>query len=415
MARLSSTARLALGLLAGLILLAASTIPLRGPQAQLNRYTAALEFDFAGWTVDAARVKLSQGALASSGYLPAETRPAVVRELFLLVGEAERLEGEVRAAYAAGQVATPETEARSADLAALRTRIARLQPVAEAILQEQASVTIAAAGLASTGEPFPPVSFHLSQLPVALVVSPRTEIRQDALVQLDPGLSLDGQIQLEARVEQDLGVSALVVPVGGIGTYPTMIEETDALGWVAEVVLHEWTHNWLTLRPLGWNYETSPQLRTMNETTAQLMGQALGRLLVERYYPDLVREATAHAAALKRPLSFDFQAEMHATRVHVDELLAEGKVTEAEDYMETRRQVFVANGYPLRRLNQAYFAFYGAYADSAQGPAGEDPVGAAVRQLWEAAVSPAAFLRQMARMDSVDDLERAVGRPLTTR
>jgi hypothetical protein len=153
----------------------------------------------------------------------------------------------------------------------------------------------------------------------------------------------------------------------------------------------------------------------MNETTAQLMGQALGRLLVERYYPDLVRDATARAAALKRPLSFDFQAEMHATRVHVDELLAEGKVTEAEAYMEARRQVFVANGYPLRRLNQAYFAFYGAYADSAQGPAGEDPIGAAVRQLWEAAASPADFLRQMARMDSVDDLERAVGRPLTTR
>ena len=105
---------------------------------------------------------------------------------------------------------------------------------------------------------------------------------------------------------------------------------------------------------------------------------------------------------------------MHATRVHVDELLADGKVAEAETYMEARRQVFVDNGYFLRRLNQAYFAFYGAYADQPQGAAGEDPIGAAVRQLWDTAATPAAFLRLMAQMDSVGDLERAVGRPLTT-
>ena len=66
---------------------------------------------------------------------------------------------------------------------------------------------------------------------------------------------------------------------------------------------------------------------------------------------------------------------MHKTRVHVDELLAEGKIDEAEAYMEQRRQIFVQNGYYIRRLNQAYFAFYGAYADVPGGAAGEDPVG----------------------------------------
>ena len=68
----------------------------------------------------------------------------------------------------------------------------------------------------------------------------------------------------------------------------------------------------------------------------------------------------------------------------------------------------------LRRLNQAYFAFYGAYADLPQGAAGEDPIGAAVRQLWTATASPSDFLRQMSRMNSVADLELAVSRPLTT-
>ena len=49
--------------------------------------------------------------------------------------------------------------------------------------------------------------------------------------------------------------------------------------------------------------------------------------------------------------------------------------------MEQRRQLFVENGYYIRKLNQAYFAFYGAYADVPGGAAGEDPVGPAVRAL----------------------------------
>ena len=47
-----------------------------------------------------------------------------------------------------------------------------------------------------------------------------------------------------------------------------------------------------------------------------------------------------------------------------------------------RRRVFWDQGYHIRKLNQAYFAFYGAYADSpGGGAAGADPVGAAVRAL----------------------------------
>jgi hypothetical protein len=68
--------------------------------------------------------------------------------------------------------------------------------------------------------------------------------------------------------------------------------------------------------------------------------------------------------------------------VTVDEMLAEGKIEEAESYMEERRQFFWEHGYRhIRKLNQAYFAFYGAYGDVPGGAAGEDPVGAAVREL----------------------------------
>ena len=57
------------------------------------------------------------------------------------------------------------------------------------------------------------------------------------------------------------------MPIGGIGTYPTMVMQSTNLAWLTEAIAHEWTHNYLTLRPLGLNYETTPELRTINETS----------------------------------------------------------------------------------------------------------------------------------------------------
>ena len=44
------------------------------------------------------------------------------------------------------------------------------------------------------------------------------------------------------------------------------------------------------------------------------------------------------------PPEFDFRLEMRKTRIRADELLEDGKIEEAEAYMEERRQVFVAEG-----------------------------------------------------------------------
>ncbi len=79
--------------------------------------------------------------------------------------------------------------------------------------------------------------------------------------------------------------------------------------------------------------------------------------------------------------------------------LPQGKIDEAETYMEQRRQLFWQNGYLIRKLNQAYFAFHGAYADVPGGAAGEDPVGPAVRALREKAF--AGRLHQHHRLDDL--------------
>lgn len=76
--------------------------------------------------------------------------------------------------------------------------------------------------------------------------------------------------------------------------------------------------------------------------------------------------------------------------------------------MEQRRAFFWENGYAIRRLNQAYFAFYGAYADQPGGAAGSDPVGPAVRALRQSSPSLASFINRISWMTSFAQLQQAL-------
>jgi hypothetical protein len=192
-----------------------------------------------------------------------------------------------------------------------------------------------------------------------------------------------------------------------------MVVQTSDLNYLAEVVAHEWVHNFLTLRPLGINYLTSPELRTMNETAASIAGNEIGSLVIERYYPELVPpppdpNPPSGTEAPPEPPAFDFRQEMRATRMIVDRLLAAGKIEEAEQYMDARQADFWNNGYLIRKINQAYFSFYGAYADQPGGAAGEDPVGPAVRELRTQSASLEEFLKRIAWMTSFEELQEAV-------
>jgi hypothetical protein len=383
------------------------------PSDAARRYTRPVEFDFVTWTLDAFGVKLGQAALDSPFYFSEAARHQVMVEYLYLMNSILQDENRLDLFYTDPSVKDPAATSASLvdSLAHLYARQRQLGPLAESILQEQISATLADLDLTTGGQPIPPVLFHMTPLPYNLVISPRNKIQQDATISLIPDLTVDQQVALEDKVDHNLNVSSLVVPVGGIGSYPTMVERTTALDWLSDTVAHEWTHNWLTLRPLGLNYETSPELRTMNETTASISGHEISQIILKRYYPELAAEYASRIVSL--PLNpskadFNFNAEMHTTRVHVDELLATGKITEAETYMEQRRQFFFQNGYAIRKLNQAYFAFYGAYADVPGGAAGEDPVGPAVRALRAHSKSLSDFLKTIAEMSSFEQLQAAV-------
>lgn len=382
-------------------------------------FTRPIEFDYLGWMAGALQLKVDQFALGATNYLTDADRHRTVLEYLRLVTQIQQNEAKLNDIYADPSVKDPQSA--SADLrkqlADLYARRSLLQPVAEGVLQSQISSVVANLGLTVGGQPLPPVLYHSTPLPLALIISPRNAIRQDEDISLVPEVTVDQQVNLESQVDHSLNVSSLVVEIGGIGVYPTMVQQTSDLNWLSEVVSHEWTHNYLTVRPLGASYEASPELRIMNETTANISGKEIGRLVIQRYYPELVPppaptdQAEKPGSQPSAPPVFSFVKEMHTTRVTVDQLLAAGKIDQAEAYMETRRVFFWQHGYHIRKLNQAFFAFYGAYADEpGGGAAGEDPVGAAVRLLRAQSSSLADFLNRISWMSSFDQLRQAVRR-----
>ncbi len=402
-------------LILGIVTLTYSGLPPGDQMERVRAFSRDLEFDYIAWTLDALGVKLEQLALQASDFLPAEARHKLVLDYLNLVdqiNQAERLLNEI---YANPEISDPEKAASAVRsvLDTLTARRSRLAPLAESVLQDQIGESVADLGLTLGGQPLPPVLYHSTPLPTALIVSPRDEIRQDANISLQSELSADERTALEDQIDSALDVSSLIVNIGGIGVYPTMVMQTSNLNFLAEVVAHEWVHNFLTLRPLGINYLTSPELRTMNETAASIAGNEIGALVIEQFYPELVppppaTPSTSTPEEPSEPPAFDFNEEMRITRVTVDEMLAEGKIEEAEAYMEARRVFFWENGYLIRKINQAYFAFYGAYADQPGGEAGEDPVGAAVRELRAQSPSLADFLKSIAWMTSFGQLQEAV-------
>jgi hypothetical protein len=394
-----------------------------GDTEKLRTYTRQIEFDYLSWMGKAALLKLRSASIGAPYVFDHAAQKQIVTEYLRLTQQILEKEYLLEQIYADANIKDKElaSESLRAELKETHARQAELAPLAEAILQEQVSQVLAEIGLTTAGQPVPNVWYHSTPLPMALITSPRDHIEQTANISIETELTLDEISTLEGRVDEELNVSALVVNIGGVGVYPTMVMRSTDMNWILSTVAHEWIHNYLTLRPLGLLYGETPELRTMNETTASIAGNEIGGLVIERFYPELISASHPNLSLISAPFDhpepgdflrpqFDYRAEMHETRITADALLAEGKIEEAEDYMEERRIIFLQNGYLIRKLNQAYFSFYGAYADSPGGAAGEDPVGPAVRALREQSESLADFVNTISWMTDFELLKQAVSR-----
>ena len=425
-------------------------------ETQIDRAAGSSVFDFVQWENEALTEKAAQIAVPVQDYLTSDQQHQFVLNYLQLTKDWSGLDTQVRKIYAAASATDPASASAGlrAKRDATRAEIERRRPTAEAILQQQISSVLADEGFATGGEIVPPAASRITPLPYVLIVSPRDEINRVTGLGLQAGLNVDRAEQIEQTVLSTTNHSALVVPIGGLAAYPTMILETDDLLWLLQTMSHEWTHNWLDFRPLGYSYlaSESPDIRTINETVASLTGDEVGLTVMRRYYPDTLKrehpdlvepkplqipaaEPANTAPSTSNPNEFSFSRAMHDMRVRVDSLLAEArasrdqaqaaetaghsdeaknlrtqyeaKIIEAEKYMEQQRQVINSHGYRIRKINQAYFAFYGAYADQ-PGAAGSDPVGPNVIALRVYSSSLHAFLDRVSSVLTIDQLKQAV-------
>ncbi|MDF1514556.1 MAG: hypothetical protein P1S60_12175 [Anaerolineae bacterium] len=392
-------------------------------KSRLDRLTASQTFDFTTWEFKTLTRKVIYRLLSPHRLLDDETQIEFVLDYLSDVRETQHLSSEIERIYTDPSVTDPafsSVDLRQS-LELLRSRMDVEGPIAEAILEDQVSSVLRSGGFGPLISVFPPVRGIFTPLPYILIVSPRDTIESIYQQQLIVGLTAAQQEQIENQVMDEFSdYSAYVTAIGGLAAYPAMLLESSSIDWVADVIAHEWVHHNLAFYPLGWNYLKSDEARTMNETTASLVGDWAGQEVISTYYAINLNRTKSLPNALHvteeeeqaAGQDFDFRAEMHRTRINVDRLLEEGKINEAEWYMEFQRRFFVEKGYRIRLLNQAYFAFHGAYAD-VQGASGRDPIGPLIRRLWGLSQSPRAFVKKLAPLTSLADLELLLESGLT--
>jgi hypothetical protein len=297
------------------------------------------------------------------------------------------------------------------EIDALRSQNALRRAATEKALETQVRETLSQQGIfnpldryATVKLGFPPVKIHLGEPPNILVISPRDSIVNIKEVDLQPEMTLEVMEEIEAGIES-LGYSAVVEGLGGLSTYPSYVLDEADLRFTVETVVHEWMHQYLSFTPLGFRYmldqfgiHTDYDIATINETVAGMVGSEIAAIVYRIYVPG--QTATAAPPPESGPV-FDFNKTMREIRLAVDDFLARGEVEEAEAFMEQRRQYLAENGYYIRKLNQAYFAFHGTYADS---PTSISPIGVELKKLRSQSASLKEFLDTASSITSVREL-----------
>ncbi|MBF6598909.1 MAG: hypothetical protein IVW36_00170 [Dehalococcoidia bacterium] len=321
---------------------------------------------------------------------------------------------ELNAVIAAGEREAGDPTTPAATVAADERRLATLrrerdsiESSVQIILEGRLTKVVREAGLTRRigGDVvWPPANIAFQQPPAVLVTSPRSTIAIAGERLLQGDLTLGKIEQIEKMAEADGKTSAAVIEISGIAMYPAIIPRSADYAGTMEDIAHEWTHQYLFFTPLGRRYFAGSDLTTLNETVANMVGRELGARLAAAYPLPARAKPPTPAPPAPRP-QVDFTTTMRNLRLQVEALLGQGKVAQAEGQMEQTRRFLAANGYYIREINQAYFAFEGSYADM---PGSIDPIGPKLQTLREESASLAAFVRRAQELTSPAQLNAAL-------
>jgi len=394
-------------LLAAVVLLLFSLVagcaPAQDFNKQLRDITGPYRFDLITWELNALIQEV--GKLFSRQQ---ESTDNATAAYFANVERIKKLESEIEAVRAGdrrGDLASLEDE-----LGERQRQNAELADTIEELLETQIREAFSRQGIFNPVDKyvrikigFPPVNIHLGKPPHLLVVSPRDRIESIRDVTLLPDMTQEDMESIEAEIDS-LDVSSLVVGLGGMSTYPSYVTDKADVRFMLDTAGEEWLHQYLSFTPLGFLYvldlagiHRNYDIATMNETVASIISKEIGAIIYERYYARDGANDTEQAIES----GFDFNKEMREIRKAVDDYLARGEIEQAEEFMEQKRQYLAENGYHIRKLNQAYFAFYGTYADS---PTSISPIGTELKELRSQSASLKEFLEAVTGMTSRQDL-----------
>ena len=193
---------------------------------------------------------------------------------------------------------------------------------------------------------FPPLSFSIENPPKVLVISPRDKIFQQRAILLNNQIPEEEIILIENSIDS-MNYSSIILDTGGFAAYPSIIKPSKNFDFLFSTIAHEWLHHYLIFSPLGRSYFKGGDMVSINETLADLFASEILGISDER-----------------KPSHNKFRIMMKETRHQVDDLLENGLLDEAEFYMNKRKEFINSEGYSIRKINQAYFAFHGNYGDS---------------------------------------------------
>ena len=399
--------------LLGLALLSLGNDALRlNPAQQIG---APYMYDLFGWEaanfLDKWAHKVSRSLPWNS--LSQEEKLNRVEEYFRLGEDVRRLETDLREAMANNSDdASPARMTIEAELEEIEGRRKSLRNDVEEVIEATISAVVTEEDIGTLWKLiFPPVDMRLTDPPKLLVTSPRDRIERIHDVLLSPSIVVEERENIERELLEDSNLSALVINIGGIATYPAAIPGSQPLQWTLQIAAHEWLHHYFFFHPLGQNMFNSTDMQILNETVADIAGREIGDRAFEMLessiesiglrddIPQPMREMEGELPELAGTVTepFDFSREMRATRLRVDGLLSEDMIEEAEAYMEERRMLFVDNGFNIRKLNQAFFAFNGTYADS---PASVSPVGDQLQRFRNLMPDLETFIKTIGRISS---------------
>ncbi len=249
---------------------------------------------------------------------------------------------------------------------------------------------------------FPPVLISIEPPPSLLILSPRDEIKLEKTILLKSDNSIPQRYKIENTIESLENKSALISDIGGLSTFPATVK-VRSLESTLSTTAHEWFHNYMIFKPLGRSYFSNDKLRTINETAANIFGDEIAKYILDIEKNDHL-ENPKSSEPCKKP-DFCFGLEMNETRTTVEEYLDQGDLSKAEKYMEDRQKLFLDKGYIIRKLNQAYFAFHGIYADS---PSSKSTVFEELTNIRNQSKSLADFIKKIENLSNENDYQQLI-------